>query len=351
MEYPSLDKPTAGATRFNTDSSQLEIYDGNQWTGVLGTSSEQQTGGARLVFGGGYSNSPHGDMDTMDYVNVATTGNATDFGNFTQGRSAKGGGSSRTRGIFQGGRFSPSSDGYNIIDYITFSSTGNAINFGDLTGETRNPAKQGFSDQTRAIFAGGYGMPGQSHTNGMEYISISSTGNSVDFGDQESYGWAWNHAGSSPTRGILASGRSPSTWYNNIQYVTISTTGNSADFGDITTAGRANHSSSMTNAIRMVMPGGLMAPAASPTWTNTIDYVAIATLGNAIDFGDISSTGEQGAAAGSSPTRGVVAIGHETAGNVIHHIQIMSAGDSLDFGDLSSARRVYGSCSSGHGGL
>ena len=39
----------AGATRFNSDSSQLEIYDGNQWTGILSTSPELQTGGTRGV--------------------------------------------------------------------------------------------------------------------------------------------------------------------------------------------------------------------------------------------------------------------------------------------------------------
>ena len=47
MEYPSLDKPIAGAFRFNTDSDQMEIYDGNQWTVVLSTSSYQQTGGTK----------------------------------------------------------------------------------------------------------------------------------------------------------------------------------------------------------------------------------------------------------------------------------------------------------------
>ena len=47
MEKPSLDKAKAGAMRFNTDSSQMEIYDGNQWTGILATSPELQTGGTR----------------------------------------------------------------------------------------------------------------------------------------------------------------------------------------------------------------------------------------------------------------------------------------------------------------
>ena len=53
MEYPSLDKPKAGAFRFNTDSSQLEIYDGNQWTGVLSSSPELRTGGGRGLSAGG----------------------------------------------------------------------------------------------------------------------------------------------------------------------------------------------------------------------------------------------------------------------------------------------------------
>ena len=75
MEYPSLDKPKAGATRFNTDSLQLEIYDGNQWTGVIGNPSVNVT---RAVFAGGGSTS-----DVMQYVNITTTGNAQDFGNLT----------------------------------------------------------------------------------------------------------------------------------------------------------------------------------------------------------------------------------------------------------------------------
>ena len=64
MEYPSLDTPTAGATRFNTDSSQLEIYDGNQWAEVLATSPELQTGGTRGLYAGGTSS------DVIDYANT-----------------------------------------------------------------------------------------------------------------------------------------------------------------------------------------------------------------------------------------------------------------------------------------
>ena len=41
----------AGATRFNTDTNQLEIWDGNQWTGILSTSSELETGGDTAILG------------------------------------------------------------------------------------------------------------------------------------------------------------------------------------------------------------------------------------------------------------------------------------------------------------
>ena len=73
----SASPPTAGAFRYNTDSSQLEIYYGNQWTGVLATSPEQQTGGTRGMTAAG---SNPGAADHIDFWNIATTGNAIDFG-------------------------------------------------------------------------------------------------------------------------------------------------------------------------------------------------------------------------------------------------------------------------------
>ena len=80
MEYPSFDKPKAGALRFNTDSSQLEIYDGNQWTGIESTSPELQTGGTRGLVGGG--NQP-GVSNVIQYQNIDSTGNFSDFGDMT----------------------------------------------------------------------------------------------------------------------------------------------------------------------------------------------------------------------------------------------------------------------------
>ena len=70
------------------------------------------------------------NINTIQYITIASTGNATDFGDLTVARALPGGASNSTRGIFAGGE-APSIS--NIIDYITIASTGNGADFGDLT--------------------------------------------------------------------------------------------------------------------------------------------------------------------------------------------------------------------------
>ena len=66
----------------------------------------------------------------MDYITIASTGNATDFGNLTAGKGFTAGTSNSTRGVFLGGY--TNSGNVDNIDYITIASTGNAQDFGDL---------------------------------------------------------------------------------------------------------------------------------------------------------------------------------------------------------------------------
>ena len=108
----------AGEIRFNTDSNQMEIYDGNQWTGILSTSPELQTGGARGVIMGGLSPShPNGD-NVMQFITISSTGNSTDFGDLTREKYASYGGiSSRTRGIMPGGYFYNMPGGPGTVSY------------------------------------------------------------------------------------------------------------------------------------------------------------------------------------------------------------------------------------------
>ena len=116
MEYPSLDKPKAGAFRFNTDSSQMEIYDGNQWTGVLATSPNQQTGGTRGLIGAGTAPSPANNTNIIDYVTISSTGDFADFGDLTDNSYGQSACASRVRAIW--GRGYAPADSYQK-QYIT----------------------------------------------------------------------------------------------------------------------------------------------------------------------------------------------------------------------------------------
>ena len=55
-------------------------------------------------------------------------GNALDFGDLTQSRSALSSTASRTRAVFSNG-FTPGTQ--NTMDYIQLPTTGNAVDFGD----------------------------------------------------------------------------------------------------------------------------------------------------------------------------------------------------------------------------
>ena len=188
----------AGAIRFNTDTSQLEIYDGNQWTGTLGgLTPEMQTGGTRGIFAGGNGS------DVIDYVNLSIQSNAIDFGNLTKQRAEGGCFSNTTRALFTGDSV-PGSDA--TIDYITISTTGNAADFGDCT--TGNAQSMGgLASATRGLFGGAYSSGRQ---NIIQYVTINTTGNAVDFGDliNPTSGPA---GGSSQTRGLWAGGSQPSS--------------------------------------------------------------------------------------------------------------------------------------------
>ena len=84
MEQSPLQPTPVGAIRFNTDSSKLEYYDGNQWVNVTSDSPEVQTGGTRGLFASGLTPSL---VDTIEYINVNSTGDAVDFGNLTVART------------------------------------------------------------------------------------------------------------------------------------------------------------------------------------------------------------------------------------------------------------------------
>ena len=342
-ERPSDCPP--GSIRFNTDSAHLEYFSGLQWlefeaTNVevgISTNPAGTSGGLghRAVWGGGYS---PGNVNIMDYVTISTLGNAQEFGEIPVASYSFSACSSATRGLFSG--YAPA--GVNIY-YITFASTGDAIDSNaDLT--SGRAYTNALSNSTRGVIFGGGGL------NTIEYVTIATLGDAQEFGDMSISGGTVKGC-ASPVRGLVMGG--PSGSYNNIEYITISTTGNAQDYGDLSST--RSQGGCVSNATRGVYMGGITAPAPA-VGTNIMEFVTIASLGNAQDFGDLSRLDSRDGGAACSSTRGVFGGGDPNAPsypktNVIDYITIATTGNSSDFGDLTDARNHVNACSNGHGGL
>ena len=93
----------------------------------------------RSVLGGGYHGSSPNGTNIMDFVTIATTGNAADFGDTTSARAYSSGVSSPTRAVNMGGYVIPAT-ATNIIDYIEIATTGDAVDFGDIDSGTAQSA-------------------------------------------------------------------------------------------------------------------------------------------------------------------------------------------------------------------
>ena len=328
-----------GAMRFNSDSNKLEYWMGSAWMQIK-TFSPNFDGGVRGFFMGG---GEPAESDRIEFVNIATAGNATDFGNLTKRRTETSGFSNATRALAAGDSVPGSDD---TIDVWTMSSTGDAVDFGNLLSSTNNAQSLGaLANATRGIFGGGY-QAGTGQLNILQFVTINSNGNAIDFGDLEgnSGQFSGTTGGSSPTRGLWFGG-GPSGGVNTIQFVTIASTGNAQDFGD-KTAGDSNGTTG-SNSVRIIH-------FFSGDNNNTIEFVTTATLGNAINFGDMTITNHYSAGSCSSPTRACIGGGNFPARtNIIEYVQIMTQGDAVDFGDLVDDRYLLlkGCVSTGHGGL
>jgi hypothetical protein len=323
--------PEKGSTRFNQDLGQLEFYTGLEWRT---TASYDGSGRGRGVFGGGDTPTR---INAIDYINISSTGNASDFGDLTTIRTdgASGVSASSIRGIFGAGTTPGSS---NVIDYITIASEGNAIDFGDSTQTTGSTGA--CSSSTRAVFGGG-------GTNTIDYIEISTLGDAIDFGDLSAAKSVFS-ACSSSTRGVFGGGVVTPVFVSTIDSVTISSKGNAVKFGDLTHSIRAV--ASCSSSTRGLFAGGNTSPGVYPS---SIDFITISSTGNAVIFGDLTVE-FWFAGSCSSNIRGVFGGGTNGGSgitNIINYVTIATQGNAQDFGELSQARNAPQGCSDSHGGL
>ena len=81
-------------------------------------------------------------------------------------------------------------------------------------------------------------------------------------------------------------------------------------------------------------------------YSDEIDYWTVSTLGNATDFGDLSSA-RNGVGCESDGTKGVWCGGGGTYVTTIEYVNIASLGNTTSFGDLPVARWVAQACGDG----
>ena len=313
--------------------------------------TEERGRSSRGIWAGGYQ-APwaiSNNINSLEYFNIQTTGNAVDFGDRSviqcQGLATV---ASSTRGVMMGGRaYNHPSPGQvtitDTIDYVTIANTGDAIDFGNLVHGSGYIHAAGGNSTRGVLFR-------QSDGN-MEYITIATTGNSVDTGSDSTVGRSTFSGSASQTRAFWAGGANPSggAAIGTIDYLEIASLGVPQDFGDLNFTGHNQAASSNTRGI--IFTGGFPGSA-----KNSIDYITIASTGNAKDFGDLSHT-VPSHAAGSGCSNGIRAvrcggyIAPNASQNWIDYVSIQSTGNAIDFGDLPTVRHAGSGFSDSHGGL
>ena len=146
---------------------------------------------------------------------------------------------------------------------------------------------------------------------------------------------------------------------NRIEYVTIQSTGNGTNFGDLVKTNDYGSIGNLGNATRGMVQGGVNPTHSDANMGVDMNYVTIASTGNAVKFGECSVTHYASAATFSSPTRGVIAGGGTPSGNATEFITIATTGNASDFGDCVVAHQggagasssVVGLVGGGYGGV
>jgi len=327
-----------GLTRdftFGTEFRGVTTFDTQGYFVPPSGTTEQRSRGRGFFVGG---NNPT-YFSNIDTVQISSQGNAIRFGDLSVARAQTYGAANSTRGVVFGAY--DGSDNHNFLEAFDTTTGADAIDFGNLLSSTVRRGVLGMASNTRAIAAGG-STPARDNT--IQYVTIASLGDAQEFGDliaDSSYASAATAC--SPTRGVMGGGTklvSGST--NSIGYITMATTGNSVDFGDAlsTSTGPSGVLSSSTRGVFFH---------ATPTAS---EFITISSLGNAQEFGDLG-TGTGGAAAVTDSVRGLNAGAFISPANVntITFVNIASTGDGTDFGDLIRIISSVGGYSDSHGGI
>ena len=196
----------------------------------------------------------------------------------------------------------------------------------------------------RGLFCGG----DPSRDTNMDYITIPTRGNSIDFGDFPiSNGTGNRGIIGSNTRGFCCGGESPSAGdsHNVIGKWEFASTGSAIDFANLTFTMKGG--AGCSNATRGIVTRGYGAPSLNH---EEIDFFTMASQQNAVDFGDLASGSSYLACGTASPTRGVIITSRDTSGtaNIMEFVTIATTGNTSDFGDVSTLNNAIATAAGGN---
>jgi hypothetical protein len=230
------------------------------------------------------------------------------------------------------------------IQFVTISTTGDAATFGTLPAGDRYAAGA-MGDKTRALVSGGaLNAPNAAvATNNISFVTMSSTGNAATFGTLQTESSMTGTKGilGNSTRGIHGGGGNA-----NMQYVTIQSTGNGVTFGEISISDQRGSAFGCSSSTKAIIAGGR-----NSGTTDSISFITTATLGDTAEFGDLVQVTWNGAGCSNS-VRGIFFNGatppapNSNGQNFIQGLELSSLGNAFDFGDATVTRRSRGAFAS-----
>ena len=346
--------PKNGAIWWDSSNNKVMVYIAGEFKEI--SLNTDYPAGVSSYGDRGFRAGGNGANNNIDYYDITTLGNMSNFGDLTRLFQRGAGASNGARALFMGGGNGPNAANYvhntanytNIIDYITCATTGNATDFGDASQASLDSAA--VSDGTTAVHYLSVidGVNPGTNSDILDKHTIATAGNATDFGNLTQVGWVNGDCGvSNDVRGCFAGGAgysNPWAATNPIDYITIATPGNSTDFGDLTVAKQGFPGVGGGTSGRGIWAGGY-----ASGYVVSIDYVTISTTGNAADFGDLTgvSTNSDVHHIGGAynATRGVFHYGGSQ--NTMSYITMATTGNSADFGDQLTTNNTYARATSG----
>ena len=309
------------------------VYIDGEWKDWFGTSSLGYYGDRQLRTG----TTDGGEFDLIHYNSITSTStNAADFGDLTVGRARTAGCSNVTYSFRFGGSNSASATSGNVqdtVDYFANATTGNATDFGDASAAHADSSAH--TDGIKGIvWHGRVGTVGTAIGATIDKYTLATPGNATDFGDISTTTNRWtlgDVGGGNSARALFWGGTNHASPYtpasNVIDYVTIATDGNAQDFGDMVTARYGGDVAGAGTADRCLYFGGYVGGA-----TSAIDYVTVSTTGNASDFGDLGGGQQYYGGSANNATRAVYHAGGSS--RTMHYVEMDTTSNSTAFSGL-----------------